>query len=319
VPVKPPAEVDLTVDLVRDLLAAQHPDLAGLPVRLVAQGWDNGMFRLGDDLAVRLPRREMGAVLARNEQRWLPVVAALSPVPVPAPVRLGAPTDVYPWSWSVVPWFTGTTVAEQPVADRTAWAADLADALAALHVPGPADAPVNPVRGGALAGRAEALAGRIADGHLDRVLDGATAIGTGPGGAAEVRGRARRLFDAARAAPAWPGDPLWLHGDPHPANLLTRDSRLAALLDFGDMTTGDPATDLATAWLTFDGAGRAAFRARTESRGEASDGPCSRTDPGLWARAAGWALVMSSAMVTHGDDDPVIAAIGRHAVHTLLG
>jgi aminoglycoside phosphotransferase (APT) family kinase protein len=214
-------------------------------------------------------------------------------------------------------------VAEQPVADRTAWAVDLADALAALHVPGPVDAPVNPVRGGPLAGRAEALEGRIADGHLDRVLDGAAAIGSGSGGAApspaEVRDRARRLLDASLAAPAWPGDPLWLHGDPHPANLLTRDGRLAALLDFGDMTTGDPATDLATAWLTFDATGRAAFRARTESRGDATGGPCSRTDPGLWSRAAGWALVMSSAMVTHGDDDPVIAAIGRHAVHALLG
>lgn len=305
-PVKPPAEVELTVDLVRALLAAQHPDLADLPLRLVAQGWDNGMFRLGDDLAVRLPRRETGATLAVNEQRWLPVVAALSPVAVPAPVRVGAPTTDYPWTWSVVPWFAGSTAAEQPVTARTVWATDLADALAALHVAGPADAPVNPVRGGPLAGRAQAVEGRIAGGHLDALVP-------------EARDRARRLLGTAIAAPPWPGAPLWLHGDPHPANLLTRDGRLAALLDFGDMTAGDPATDLATAWLTFDAAGRAAFCTRTESRGEATGGPCSRADPGLWARAAGWALVMSSAMVTHGDDDPVIAAIGRHAVHALLG
>jgi aminoglycoside phosphotransferase (APT) family kinase protein len=364
VPVKPPAEVDLTEDLVRTLLAAQHPDLADLPLRPAAQGWDNGMFRLGEHLAVRLPRREMGAALARHEQQWLPVLAGLCPVPVPAPVRLGVPSDGYPWSWSVVPWFAGTPAAEQPVAERTAWAAALADALAALHVPAPADAPVNPVRGGALAGRAAALAERLAAGHLDAVVP-------------DARARAERLWADALAAPAWPGPPVWLHGDPHPANLLvgpaggraTSDedapgpggagtggptapaagtrtppasatrtpttsapeagtdvraplgddpaatAGLAALIDFGDTTAGDPACDLATAWLTFDAPGRAAFRARVETYPVHDPAH----DPGLWTRAAGWALVMSSAMVTHGDDDPVIAAIGTHALRELLG
>ncbi|HEY0217960.1 MAG TPA: aminoglycoside phosphotransferase family protein [Cellulomonas sp.] len=308
-PVKPPAEVELTEDLVRALLAEQHPDLAELPVRLVAQGWDNGVFRLGEDLAVRLPRRETAARLVEHEQQWLAVLSSLSPVPVPAPVRVGIPSALFRWSWSVVPWFAGATAAAQPVADRTAWAGDLASVLAALHVPAPADAPVNPVRGTPLTARAVALTERVDAGHLDAVLPDVP----------DLRDRARRLWEDALAAPAWDGPALWLHGDPHPANLLVREGRLAALLDFGDVTSGDPASDLATAWLTFDPVGRAVFRDRTDAAGEATGGPCGRTDPGLWRRAAGWALVIGSAMVTHGDDDPVIAPIGAHAIRDLLG
>ena len=299
-PVKPPAEVDLTPDLVRALLADQHPDLAGLPVRLAAHGWDNATFRLGDDLAVRLPRRAAAAHLVEHEQRWLPPLAALCPVPVPAPLRVGRAGPRFGWSWSVVPWIAGEHAAITPVAGRTAWAPDLAEALAALHVAAPAGAPVNPYRGGALAGRSAALQARLDAGHLDAAVPGA-------------RGRWVALWHDALAAPPWPGPLSWAHGDPHPANLVVRDGRLAGLLDFGDVTAGDPACDLATAWLTFDGAGRAEFRERSDALADAT-GP---VDPGRWRRAAGWALVMASALVTHGDDDPVLAAIGTHALQQL--
>lgn len=295
--VRPPAEVELTAGLVRALLAEQHPDLAHLPVELVAQGWDNGTFRLGDDLAVRLPRRAAAAALVENEQRWLPTLGALLAVAVPAPVRVGRPSALYPWSWSVVPWLAGQTAAAQPVAARTGWAVELADALTALHVPAAADAPVNPFRGGPVATRGDSVTERIDAGHLDGVVP-------------HARDRARELWADGLTAPRWGAEPVWLHGDPHPANLLQRDGTLAALLDFGDLTAGDPACDLATAWLTFDAAGRAAFRARVDGSRPA--------DPGRWRRAAAWALVLASAFLTHRDDDPTMAAIGSHAVRQLL-
>ncbi|GIG37737.1 aminoglycoside phosphotransferase family protein [Cellulomonas pakistanensis] len=299
-PVKPPAEVDLTADLVRALLADQHPDLAALPLRLLAHGWDNATFRLGDDLAVRLPRRAAAAHLVEHEQRWLPTLAALCPVPVPAPVRVGRAGPRFGWSWSVVPWIPGEHSADVAVPARTPWAPELAEALSALHVVAPAGAPVNPVRGGALAGRSATLLGRLDAGHLEAALPGA-------------RDRWLALWHDALGAPAWPGPPIWVHGDPHPANLVVRGGRLAGLLDFGDVTAGDPACDLATAWLTFDHRGRAAFRARADAQADARG----TVDRGRWRRAAGWALVMASAMVTHGEDDPVIAAIGRHALGQL--
>src|ERR1700722_19743881 len=132
----PAAEIDISPDLVCRLLAAQHPDLARLPVSVLANGWDNLICRLGDDLLVRLPRRALGARLAEHEQRWLPVRAGRLPLPVPAPVRVGRPDANYPWSWSIVPYLPGRTAAEEPP-DPGAAASAMGGFLAALHEPAP--------------------------------------------------------------------------------------------------------------------------------------------------------------------------------------
>ncbi|MFE6308411.1 aminoglycoside phosphotransferase family protein [Nocardiopsis sp. NPDC057823] len=290
----PEAEVDITPGLVRRLLADQHPDLAGLPLTPVANGWDNTILRLGDALAVRLPRRERAAALARNEQRWLGAIAARLGTPVPAPVRVGAPGRDYPWHWSVVPWFEGRTAAEVPVAGRDVLAAPLADFAVRLHVPAPAEAPANPFRGVPLAARSAGFHRRLeaADPPRRELLAG--------------------LWDGLAAAPAWSGPPLWLHGDLHPANLLVSpdEDGLAAVLDFGDLTAGDPATDLAVAWMLFGPAGRAAFRARVDAAGT--------VDAHVWDRARAWALLFGVLLSAHSDDAPTLAAIGAHTLDQVV-
>ena len=110
----PAAEVDISADLVRRLLAAQYPDLADLPVVFMANGWDNAMFRLGDGLVVRMPRRQLGARILVHEQRWLPVLAPRLPLPIPAPVRTGRPGEGYPWPWSVVPFLPRRPAEAEP-------------------------------------------------------------------------------------------------------------------------------------------------------------------------------------------------------------
>lgn len=289
--VRPPAEIEVTAGLVGRLLAAQHPDLAHLDLGDVVEGWDNAIVRLGPDLAVRLPRRAVAVDLARKEQRWLTVLGGLVPVGVPRPVRRGTPSPDYPWPWSVVPWFSGRLVADLPTGARVPLATDLADVLTGLHVPAPAEAPRNPVRGGPLAARDEAVRARLAAGV-----------------AAGVTVRALDAWERALGAPASATPPVWLHGDLHPANLLADDdARLVALLDFGDLGAGDRATDLATAWLTFDRAGRAALRDRLPD-----------VDESAWTRARGWALVMATAMLAHAAADPVIGRIGRHTLAAVL-
>lgn len=290
---RPAADVVVSADLVRRLLAEQHPDLADRPLAHADGGWDNEMYRLGDDLAVRLPRRRVAAGLTAHEHRWLPELAPLLRLRVPAPVRLGRPSDGYPYPWGVVPWLPGAPAWREPVARRTAWAPDLADALADLHLPAPADAPVNPFRSGALAGRGGAVHQRL--------------VVPVPG-LPDAR-RLTHVWADALAAPPHAGPPTWVHGDPHPANLLVERGRLVALVDFGDLTAGDPATDLATAWLTFDADGRTAFRARLAARGA--------LDEATWRRARGWALSMGLAMVRRASD-PAIGGIGRHALGQLL-
>lgn len=286
----PAAEVDIDADLVRALLHDQHPDLADLALRQVAFGWDNVVFRLGDDLAVRVPRRRLAAALVEHEQRWLPVLAPALPLPVPAPVRLGRPAFGYPWSWSVVPWLAGRVAATHPPDDPLDAATTLGGFLRSLHRPAPDDAPRNPYRGVPLAER-----------H-DLTLAGIDAI------AALVDAAAvRRRWDELVGTPPWTGPALWLHGDLHPANLLVRDGRLAGVIDFGDLTSGDPATDLMVAWALLPHDAHATFRA---AAGEIDDA--------TWRRARGWALTHAVACLASSADNAVVAGIGRRGLAAVL-
>ena len=264
---QPPAEIDLTVSDVDALLAAQHPSLRG-ELRRVAHGWDNDVFRLGERLAVRLPRRELAAHLVDREQRWLPVIAPGMPVALPIPVAVGRPQGTYPWSWSVVPWFDGTPVIDLSPERRDDCAADLADALRALHRPAPAEAPVNPYRGVPMRERDAVVRARI---------EGSASL--------------TRVWDEALAAPSWHGPAVWVHGDVHPGNLIADGGRLSAMIDFGDLCGGDPACDLAIAWTGFTPVGRSRFRRRLGDR----------YDEATWLRARGWAVAMATA-VRESDD-----------------
>lgn len=292
----PPGEVSVSPDLVRRLLAAQQPDLAHLPIEVMAHGWDNLMWRLGEGLAVRLPRRAAAARLIVHEQRWLPVLAPRLPLPVPAPVRAGRAALGYPWPWSIVPFLPGQLAAREPPADPADAAASLGGFLGALHAPGPADAPANPVRGIPLAERAAVVAENLS------VLGGLVHSGA-----------MTRVWRAALATPVWDGAPVWIHGDLHPANILVHRGRISGVIDFGDITAGDPATDLSTAWMLLPADCHAAFRdAYHAASGRAADGD-------TWARARGWALALSLAFLANSADNPLIAAIGRRTMDAVLG
>ena len=291
-------EVDPDEALVRRLLRAQHPDLAGLPLRRVAQGWDNVTYRLGEDLAVRLPARALAAPLVEHEQRWLPVLAPLLPVPVPVPVpvRTGRPGAGYPWAWSVVPWLAGAPADALTPRERDRFADELAAALVTLHRPAPDDAPANAVRGVPLAARDAVVAQRL------EAYEGLH------------RDALRAAWRDGLAAPPWRGPALWLHGDPHPANLLTSGGHLTGLLDFGDVTSGDPACDLATTWATFTAPGRARFWEAYRAGSSYGDEP---TVTALRARARAWAAALVPVYVAHPDEHPGLAGAGAHAAGEL--
>lgn len=298
-PDKPSAEFEIHEELVRALVASQAtgiPGAATLPLAHAADGWDCSVWRLGDDLAVRLPRRALAAPLVLHEQEVLSEIAgrlATTGVGVPAPVVEGRPGFGYPWSWSVVPWFDGRSGLGVPRPDRTGWAAPLGAALLALHVEAPPRFPVNPVRGVPLARRERAVAGRFTS-LRGRVPDAALTP-------------LRQLWDAALGAPAWSGSPLCIHGDLHPGNLVARGSDLVAIIDFGDVTAGDPAYDLAVAWLAFDPVGRATFRTAV---GE-------RYGTATWTRAHGWAAAVTLMLLDQSDDNPAYLALGTEALAEL--
>lgn len=216
-------EIEITADLVRDLLQEQHPDLAGLVIREVAGGWGNQMWRLGDELAVRMQRMDPTPELQLKERRWLPVLAPRLPLPVPTPVRFGEPSELFPKHWTVMTWVPGEPLDHGSIS-RGAHAADtLAGFLRALHVEAPAEAPIATDRGA----------------HPKNCTDGFEQFfqAVAPD---DIAADVRAVWDDAVAAPAWEGTPVWVHGDLHPANVVVSDGTLSGIVDFGDVFAGDP-------------------------------------------------------------------------------
>ncbi|MFC6567264.1 aminoglycoside phosphotransferase family protein [Actinoplanes utahensis] len=230
------AEIEMTAELVRDLVREQHPDLAGRVVRLGARGWDNQLWRLGDDLAVRLPWATRDAdELLRNEYAWVPGLAAGLPLPVPVPQRLGEPSARFPRPWLITTWVPGEPADRSPVTRGADAAVKLAAFLTALHRPAPCGAPAGRHRGGPLAERAGQFAAGLTAATERGLIDDPDAVWA--------------VWADAVAAPSWAGPAVWLHADLHPANVLTSDGTLCGVIDFGDVCAGDPAYDLSAAWL----------------------------------------------------------------------
>jgi aminoglycoside phosphotransferase (APT) family kinase protein len=287
---RPAPDVQVDVELVRRLLAAQFPQWAGLHVEPVeSAGWDNAIFRLGPDLMVRLPCRGVSAAHVSNEHWWLPILASHLPLPTPVPLGRGTPGEGFPWPWTVCRWLPGEIAAAAPVADMDTAARSLARFVAALQAIDSAGGLVHEFRGLSLAahaGNAEDAAAVLAD-----TLD------VGP---------ALALLERTVVAPAWTGQPVWTHGDLHPANLLVEGRELSAVIDFGLLGVGDPACDLMVAWTYLSPRSREVFRSVLA------------VDDATWMRGRSWALQFGLRAAAYSADNPVLDQIGRHTLAELL-
>jgi aminoglycoside phosphotransferase (APT) family kinase protein len=258
-------ELEIDETLVRQLLAAQFPEWADLPLsRVDPAGTVNAIFRLGEGLSLRLARRKGPTKPGGKELDWLPRLAPLLPVEIPVPVAQGRPTDEYPWFWDVHTWVEGETAPVEEI-DATQAARDLAAFVGALQRVDPTGAPQ---------GRGIALAER--DREIQYWL---TRFDGDPGVTAE--------WERALAAPPWGGPPVWHHGDLDVRNWLVRDGRISGVIDWGAMGVGDPACDVMVAWKLHSNAGRDAFREALP------------TDDATWERARGWVLSQAVAALAY--------------------
>jgi aminoglycoside phosphotransferase (APT) family kinase protein len=251
--------------LVKRLVASQFPQWSGLPVTPVAtDGWDNRTYRLGDDMTVRLPTAQGYTPAIDKEDRWLPVLAPSLPVPIPVPLATGKPGEGYPFGWSVRGWLDGETASPDRIDDMASFAIAVAEFILAMER---IDATGGPAAGSHSFYRGAPPA------HYDDETRQCLSVLAGR----LDTDRAAEVWDAALGA-TWDGPPMWFHGDIASGNLLVRNGKLVAVLDFGTSGVGDPACDLVIAWTMFGGGSRDAFR-RTVGH-----------DGGTWARARGWAL-----------------------------
>jgi aminoglycoside phosphotransferase (APT) family kinase protein len=291
----PPVQVDIDTDLVRHLIDTQFPAWSSWPLRRWEQpGSDNVIYRLGDTLAVRLPRGDWASGQARKEHRWLPRLAPHLPLAVPAPVGLGEPALGYPWSWSVAQWLDGEPVAAHGLTDELATARDLAGFLTALHRLPPPDTftagPHPELRRRTLAARDDGVRTSIA--ALAEVFD-ADAL--------------TQVWERALDATAWTGQPVWCHGDFHVGNLLMRQGHVTAVLDFGGLGYGDPACDLDIAYTLMTAETRPVFRAALG------------LDDATWIRGRGWSLAGGvTAYAAYAATHPRVAAQTRRQITEVL-
>jgi aminoglycoside phosphotransferase (APT) family kinase protein len=288
----PPSDFEITADLVRRLVRNQHPDLAHLPVHGRVEGWDNVTMRLGHDLAVRLPRRSIAVDLARLEHEFLESVADLLDVAVPVPIRIGIPTEEYPAPWSVVRWFRGANAAAAPLEPGSA--PRLGTALRKLHRPAPGSLPVSPYRGMPLAERSTVMRDRL------------EAAGPSLSGFGFSTEHIWSMWEPLARTPIDAG-PVLVHGDLHPRNVVTEGGDIVAIIDWGDMTPGDPATDLSAVWSLFDTQVHDSFWN--------AYGPIS---PQTHHRSRAWAIYFSVLWVADAGDVEEFAAMGRQTLRRVL-
>jgi aminoglycoside phosphotransferase (APT) family kinase protein len=291
--------VHVDIPQVERLVAAQFPEWAGRPVTPVpSSGVDNITFRLGDVMLIRMPRFARWTGQVTREQRWLPLLAPNLPLAVPEPLGKGRPGEGYPFSWSIYRWIEGSNADLANLADPGQAAVDLADFLLALREVDATDGPPpewsNGFRGVGLHDHRDSpvVASRMRE--RIAVLDGFFDVEA-----------VTEVWQAGLDAPAWDAPPVWVHGDPVAANMLARDGRLAAVIDFGTLAVGDPACDLIAAWGFLPAGARDSFRKLLS------------VDDATWARGRVWgltSLLPSEATLA----DPPRAAAARQALEEIV-
>ena len=282
-------EVHTDDALVRRLLTTQLPEWASLPIeRVSSSGTDNALYRLGDDMVVRLPRIHWAVAGLERELEWLPQLAPHLPVEIPTPLATGSPDDEYPWPWAVYRWLAGENPRVGQASDSPSFAPELAEFMRALQRVVLAGPPTR--RGKPL--RTQNDEARAALAELTGEIDVAAATSA---------------WENALRAPDWPGPPAWLHGDLLPGNLLVRGGDLTGVLDFALVGMGDPACDLIAAWSVLPARERAVFREEL------------KVDDDTWARGRGWALSIALiALPYYKETNPGFAGTARHLITEVL-
>lgn len=283
-------EITINTALVKELLEAQFPQWASLPLTPVhSMGTDNALYKLGSEMSIRLPRLPAAAQHAHIEHDWLPTFALTSPLAIPILIAQGVPQANYPWHWSIYKWLEGENAYDHPIIDKRRAALDLAHFITALQKIDSTGGPVSR-RGVPLKMRNKEV--RSAIEALRNDID--TQVVT-------------KEWEQALQAPAWNKSPVWLHGDLLPANLLVQNGCLTGVIDFDSLGVGDPACDLLPAWSVFDGESREVFRS---SLG---------VDDATWQRGRGWALSIALIIIPYyKNSNPRLVAVAQRMLRELL-
>ncbi|WP_128657195.1 aminoglycoside phosphotransferase family protein [Paenibacillus sp. 598K] len=285
--------IDITIELVHQLVRTQFPDWANLEITAVEKnGHDNRTYRLGNERAVRLPSHERYAAAIDKEMLWLPVFKPLLSLPISVPLAKGEPTDEYPLPWSINRWIDGETLRHDNILNLQGFAKDLASFLKELQsIDASRGIPAgiqNFHRGGNLAvyNDEARMSIQALSGHYDQAL-------------------LTEIWNSSLES-KFQSTPVWLHGDIAVGNLIVKDGKLCGVIDFGTMGVGDPSSDLVMAWNFFDQSSRQLFLKLMD------------VDQDTVNRARGWALWKALITCVQQDKDSEASSWGNHVIQTIL-
>jgi aminoglycoside phosphotransferase (APT) family kinase protein len=283
-------EIDIDVSLVRELVSAQFPLWANLPIKQVkSAGTDNAIYRLGTDLCVRLPRLADAAQAIEREQKWLPKLAPQLLLAVPVPLAQGKPSGRYALPWSIYRWIEGENAFNESIGDNSQAAIDLAQFIRALQQIDSAGGPLS--RRGVPLVELDAEV-RDAIKSLEGIIDTKAVIA---------------VWDDCLAAPVWDKPFVWSHGDLLPGNVVVHNGQISAILDFSSVGIGDPACDVIPAWSIFSGTTRDIFRKQLN------------VDDATWRRGRGWALSIAViALPYYQHTNPEFVALANRMIKEII-
>lgn len=283
-------EFEIDDRLVHALLKSQCPHWADLPLKAItSSGTDNALFRLGSEYVVRLPRIDWAAESINKEYEWVPKIAPFLKNPISEPLFKGKPEQSYPWPWMVTRWNEGHNPSFEKETEYELLAKDLADFLNELHGIKLADGP--PSRRGVHLKELDAET-RKAIGELEGEIDIQSAAS---------------LWTRLSNAPAWNRDPVWVHGDFLPGNILIQGNHLSAVIDFSDVGIGDPACDLIIGWSLLKPHSRRTFKEHLKN-----------IDDDTWERGRGWALSIALIMLPYyKNTNLVLASLARRIIENV--
>lgn len=274
--------MDITSLLVKRLIKEQFPQWKDEPIHPVAQqGHDHRTFRLGSKMSVRLPSGREYVSQITNEQTCLFFLAPYFPhIDIPLPIALGKPSKGYPWAWGIYNWIEGESANKVSFEQEALvpLAKEIAQFIKRLHTIPTLKAPAP--------GKQNFYRGSHPSIYQDQFVGAMEKLEF------EWINKAKEVWKRSSFS-YWHKEPVWVHGDISPANLIVKEKHLSAVIDFGLICAGDPACDLSIAWTFFDKQSREAFIQQVG------------LDRATWERAAAWTLwkaVITLADALHSGD-----------------
>ncbi len=252
-------------------LAQYLPEEGISTIEFIKSGFDNQNYLINGKYLLRIPKTLNSEKLIRNEIQWLPRLSGKFDIATPQLIRHGISEEEK--LCALYSWTKGLSAMTSDL-KQNEWPA-LIEFLKTLHDSNKDGAPLNLNRGVPLKNKSERFFKRFESVTSKIEL---------------AEDQIKEVWNEAVSA-SLPSKKHLIHGDLHPDNVITDNGRLVGIIDWGDITSGDSSTDLASIWMLFNDSHIRQLALNSYG-----------ADTSATMRAMGWALFFSIVFLDYGLD-----------------